>query len=422
MIQRRYLWARALAFIVLLLCGPTLLASPLPAQDLQDSARQILVVFRLPPDHARASGGYEGGNTYGDDLAHSARLHFATRIAHAHGLKLVDDWPMPLLGMGCLVMAMPDGASLEKAAADVAKDRGVVFAEAAHVFAARNAPSVKADPLLPAQATSRQWRLESLHQIATGRGVIVAVIDSAIDLNHPDLAGQVALERNFVPASATFPERHGTAVAGIIAAKEGNGIGIVGVAPAARLISLRACRETSGSPELPTLCDSVSLAKAIYFAIDHHARIINLSLAGPDDRLLSLLLQLAMARGSTVVASFSPGLPGGGFPASLHGVIAVSDQPPALSNTRTVYYAPGRDVLTTLPNGRWGLVSGSSFSAAHVSGLLALLQENTGAGGTFTLIRARGEGEQIDACATLLRGRPDCHCLCGAQQSVARAP
>lgn len=424
MTLRRAFWTGALLF-VMLLCGPSLLITRLSAQAVDGPSRQILVLIRIPPHHSRASGGYDGAAAYGDDLARSARLHLAARIAHAHGLRLVDDWPMPLLGMGCFVMAVPDGPVLEKVADEVAKDRGVVFAEPTHTFSARNALAGKGDPLLAAQATTRQWRLDGLHQLATGRGVLVAVIDSAIDRNHPDLVGQIAVQRNFSPADAVAPERHGTAVAGVIAAKEGNGIGIVGVAPGARLMGLRACREAA-SADPTTSCDSVSLAKAVYFAIEHRAQIINLSLAGPQDRLLGQLLELAMARGVSVIAAYAWDLPSGGFPASLPGVVAVSDQL-LLPSDGKVYYAPGRDILTTLPKGRWGLVTGSSFAAAHVSGLVALMRENTGlqdkigAGDRHVLILSRGEGGQIDACATLLRGHRDCHCLCGAQ-SAAQSP
>ena len=105
------------------------------------------------------------------------------------------------------------------------------------------------------------------------------------------------------------------------------------------------------------LCDSFSLAKALYFAIDQKAPIINLSLSGPDDRLLRELLKIAMGKGETVVAAFDRMQPDGGFPASLPGVIAVSDS--ALAG-RGVYIAPGRDVPTTQPGG-----DGSSSTAVR---------------------------------------------------------
>ena len=81
--------------------------------------------------------------------------------------------------------------------------------------------------------------------------------------------GQVALKENFVDGRRELPEEHGTAVAGIIAARADNGVGIVGVAPNARLLALRACWQESSQA---TVCTSLSLAMALHFAIAHDGR------------------------------------------------------------------------------------------------------------------------------------------------------
>ena len=83
--------------------------------------------------------------------------------------------------------------------------------------------------------------------IAVRVTVRVAVIDSMIEADHPDLTGQVILSQNFVTGQSDAPEVHGTGVAGIIAALGNNGQGIVGVAPQARLMALRACWQTPGA-------------------------------------------------------------------------------------------------------------------------------------------------------------------------------
>ena len=170
------------------------------------------------------------------------------------------------------------------------------------VYSAQAAPRRQPnDPLFAAQPAARQWQLAKLHRLATGSGVRVAVIDSGIDASHPDLAGQVAVNRNFVAGRPMAAEQHGTGVAGIIAARAGNGIGLAGIAPGAR--SSWACAP-AGRRRAKTLCDSFSLAKALYFAIDQKAPVINMSLSGPDDRLLRQLLKIAMGKGETVVAAF----------------------------------------------------------------------------------------------------------------------
>ena len=126
------------------------------------------------------------------------------------------------------------------------------------LFSARGAMASHNDPLYAAEPAAAQWHLADLHRIATGRGVKIAVIDSGIEVGHPDLAGQILLSRNFVAGQSALAEQHGTGVAGIIAAKADNGIGIAGVAPGARLLALRACWQTPGG----TVCDTLSLAKA----------------------------------------------------------------------------------------------------------------------------------------------------------------
>ncbi len=378
--------------------------------------RQILVMVRHPPDHFRPDGSY--GGDYGGDLARSARERLARGIAHDHRLTVVDGWPMPMIGVDCFIMAVPDGRSTTSAADELSHDAKVAWAEPVQLYQAQGATASPNDPLYPAQPAAQKWDLADLHKIATGRGIKVAVIDSGIQANHPDLAGQLIVNRNFVAGQAEVPEDHGTGVAGIIAAKADNRVGIAGVAPDARLLGLRACWQKPGAGA-STVCDGLSLAKALYFAAQEKADVINLSLSGPDSRLLTALVEAAVARGSVVVTAYDTHKPGGGFPASVPGVIAVADRSFADASGR-VYIAPGRDVPTTQPGGRWFLVNGSSFSAAHVSGLAALVRQRRHSA-DVTLVSDRPVGGTIDACATLERAATGCDCSCGgAHASAAR--
>jgi subtilisin family serine protease len=368
--------------------------------------RQILVMVRHPPDHYRANGAY--GGSYGDELARSARERVARIIARKYGLAVVKDWPMPMIGIDCFVMLVPDGRTASAAAEQVSHDADVSWAQPVEIYNARGAAAPN-DPLFAAEPAAAQWHLADLHQMASGRGTRVAVIDSGIDAGHPDLAGQVALNRNFVSGQSLVAELHGTAVAGIIAARSDNRIGIAGIAPGARLLGLRACWQPQSAS---TVCDTLSLAKALYFAVETHADVINLSLSGPDDRLLRELVNLALSHRQTVVSAFDAKLPDGGFPASVPGVIPVSDVSLA-GSLGDVYIAPGRDVPTTEPGGRWFLVNGSSFAAAHVSGLVALIRERRRSA-PIALASERRGGGPIDACVTLIRAIGACDCSCGA--------
>jgi subtilisin family serine protease len=403
---------RRLSFLgLLVLCMAALTATPAFASSAaQTSAvaadRQILVMVKHPPDHFRPNGAY--GGSYGDDLARSARRRLARRIAHDYGLKLLDDWPMPMMGLDCFVMAVTDGRTTERAVEQVSRDSAVAWSQPVSIYRAQSAPVSHNDPLYPVQPAAKQWRLAELHELATGRGVRVAIIDSGISASHPDLAGQLVVSRNFVDGQRQESELHGTGVAGIIAARADNGIGIAGVAPQARLLGLRACWQVGNAPESPTVCDSFSLVKALYFAIEEKSDVINLSLSGPEDRLIHQLIDIGLRRGIDVVAAVDRGRPDGGFPASVPGVIAVSSASLAPALER-VYTAPGRDVPTTEPGGRWFLVNGSSYSAAHVSGLMALVRQRQHSAAA-SLVTA--QGGMIDACATILRAATGCDCDC----------
>ncbi len=125
-----------------------------------------------------------------------------------------------------------------------------------------------------------------------------------------------------------------------------------------------------------------------------------------------------MARGAAVVGAMDPRLTDGGFPASHAGVVAVAEE--GASAPAGAFTAPGRDVPTTQPGGRYAIVNGSSYAAAHVSGLLALLRERGRGAGPVVLVTFKPGGGPIDTCATLQRAaRPACFGP-GAYSTVAR--
>jgi subtilisin family serine protease len=383
------------------------LADPIGASAVP--ARQILVMLKAPPQHFRPGSSY--GGSYGDTASLAMRNRTARGIARKNGFTLLDGWPMPLLGVDCYVMQVADGQSIAGAIERVSRDPNVAWSEPMQLYQGMGGVA-SADPLYAIEPAAQKWRLNDLHKVATGRGVSVAVIDSKVEVNHPDLEGRFVADKDFLDTDPPRAELHGTAVAGIIGAIGNNGIGIEGIAPDARLLALRACWQTTGKSGA-TLCESLGLARALQYAIEHNAKVINLSLSGPPGPLLTKLIAIALARNTAVVAAFDPSLPKGGFPASMPGVIAVGDQ--ALQNIpANVYGAPGRDIPTTQPGGKWYLVNGSSYSAAHVSGLIALVRERRD-GRAMPLVR-RASGA-IDACATLLRTSVACDCDCRLAQS-----
>lgn len=376
------------------------------AEDLsakQSSAagqRQIMVMLDLGAEHYRPGADY--GGAYGNAMGEKARLRLARSIAREHGLTLVESWPMELIGVDCVVMAINDGRSVDAVMAELKAVRGVSWTQALNEFRVQGSSERSYnDRLYRAQPSSQSWNLASLHRVSTGRGVTIAIVDSRIDTRHPDLVGQIASAQDFVAKGRVFPERHGTGIAGIIAARPGNSVGIAGVAPGAKVLGLRACWERS--PGGATVCDSLSLAKALNFAIRNRADVLNMSLTGPRDRLLQTLIGLGLSRGMTVVAAVDESNPDASFPATIAGVIPVADERLS-ARWRGVYIAPGLDVPTTEPNGNYGLVSGSSYAAAHVSGLAALVRQLSGGRSARPLGTAwLGPRGTINACAAIAR-------------------
>ena len=231
----------------------------------------------------------------------------------------------------------------------------------------------------PGSGNADQYAPEKLdvieaHGLATGRGVAIAVIDSGVDPNHPDLAGAIA--GTYDAASAEKPHPHGTGMAGAIASRGT----VLGIAPGAELLTVRAFSANSGSAEGTTL----NIIKGLDWAAEKGARVVNMSFAGPADPRLRDALAKANAKGMVLIAAAgnagptSPPL----FPAADPGVIAVTavDATDALFSgaNRGKYIAvaaPGVDVLVPAPEASYQLTTGTSVAAAEVSGVVALLLE-----------------------------------------------
>ncbi len=242
---------------------------------------------------------------------------------------------------------------------------------------------------------SRQWALQTMQvpwawELTRGAGsVVVGVLDSGVDLSHPDLTGHIlpigcdliADRQCFADGKGTppqDPDGHGTNVAGIIAAQTDNREGIAGVAWNASILPVRMTQNDQGLES--------DFITGLLWAVDHGASVLNFSFSeacgAPESPALRDALNYAWTHGAVLVASAGNGggCNAGVFPAADAHVLAVAstdanDKPSTFSNFGpwVKAAAPGERILTTFPGGEYSIVSGTSFAAANVTGIAALL-------------------------------------------------
>ena len=359
--------------------------------------------------------GYDAIQSYGPTPAARQVLRALERD---YGLKEVSAWPIEPLHMHCAVLEVPEGADRPALLAALSQDRRIRLAQPLQSFATRT--EAYNDPYVALQRGFTQMDVAGAHPWSRGDGVKVAIIDTGADVRHPDLRDNIAAAANFVDSDEQQfqRDRHGTEMAGVIAAVANNGVGIVGIAPSARLLLFKACWQTHLDADAAQ-CNSFTLARALVAALDAHAQIVNLSLAGPADPLLNGLIREGVRRGVLFVGAASDDASEG-----VHGllrqpgVIEVASSE-SQSASSSLVYAPGREILTLLPGGHYDFASGVSIATAQVSGVVALLLAKDpalSASDALRLLRdtsrqsAGGEGVLVDACAAVISliGRGAC--------------
>ncbi len=306
----------------------------------------------------------------------------ASNIGDDYKLKILAQWSISEIGEHCVVYVVDEGRSIDDVIHALTNDNRVNGVQTMSTFQVM--ASTYTDPYYRLQPNIQSMSINEIHKRTTGKNVTIAIIDTGVDTRHPDLEGQIQQSKNFVTQKSLTLEQppselHGTAVAGVIAAKANNGEGIVGIAPDSNIIALKACWEVKAG-SLEAICNSFTLALAINTAIEMKADILNLSLTGPYDPLLARLIEKAVQSGIIIVASKADKDDAeSGFPAQQPGVIGVSSinthniMQSLYENHLLALYAPGEEILTTLPNGTYDFVSGNSLATAHVSGVTALL-------------------------------------------------
>ena len=388
-------------------------ATPAVNSSVQSQAghARVVVTFANEPRQSPGPAGSTGRRYTGDGYLLAQRAHQqAKRVAAKYALREVANWPIRALAIHCVVYEIPDDRSVAAVLEALSRDSTVALAEPLSEFhSLTDTPPGSApynDPLYDLQTNLTALGIASAHQRSQGAGVRIALIDTGVDTRHPDLRGRIPRTHSFVdehPTSAAS-YRHGTAMAGLIAAVANNHVGIVGIAPLAQVEVFEACWQLQ--PDSDTaVCNTFTLAKALAAALDSGIPLINMSLGGPADPLLSALMEAAMKRGVTFVGAAAE--PADAFPTGVPGVIAAqglqrSFRPDAFS-------VPANHILTLRPDGQYDFESGTSVAAAELTGVIALLQSSSdhrlGTDAIVALLKETGESGSaaIDVNAALAR-------------------
>ncbi len=299
----------------------------------------------------------------------------AQAIAADHNLTFVAVNGLASVNLGLAEYTITDGLDPLTKSAELAGDARVESAQPEFIYQTASKQEqlyygrklIRADVLLPK---------------LTGDGVRVALIDTGVDRERAELKGKIAAAVDFTGKGLTA-DVHGTMLAGIIAAEQSSGIG---VAPSVNLLAIKSC-QAQRPQRIEGTCWTSTLTRGIDYANTGSARVINLSVGGPQDKLLARLINEAVKRNIVVVAAAgndgTRGQPR--YPAALDNVIAVT----AVDIDRNLYReathgrfidlsAPGVEIVSVGPGTRFPISSGTSFASAYVTGTIALMLEQKG--------------------------------------------
>jgi len=297
----------------------------------------------------------------------------ADELARRHRLERIGSQNFPLIGATIGLFRIVDRRTVETVGRELAAD-GARSVQANFRYALQDQKTAITEGD-PAQYALLKLRLPQAHTLAHGANVTIAIIDSGIDIRHPELANAIVGSFDAL-GSKEGPHVHGTGIAGAIVSHAR----LMGSAPAARILAIRAFGVAPGGAE----STSFVILKGLDYAAANGAQIVNMSFAGPKDGLIERGIAATAAKGIVMVAAAgnagpkSPPL----YPAVNANVIAVSatdaqDKLFAASNRggHIAVAAPGVDIFLPAPDEKYQMTSGTSFSAAYVSGLAALMLE-----------------------------------------------
>ena len=298
-------------------------------------------------------------------------------VAQRFNLQVLERTQLALINQRVVRLRIPDSRLVPAVLASLAAETTIGGRQPNYLYRQQQAAQPAASFGDLQYALTKVGLSANVHAV-TGRGATVAVIDTAVDIKHPDLVSNGVSTFDALGGVDDKVSAHGTAIAGIIA-----GTGTArGIAPGVKLLSVRAFKSsTTGAPPVTT---SYVLLKAFDWSVGAGARVLNLSFAGPQDPLLLQAVDATALKDVVMVAAAGNGGPKAkpAYPAAYPGVIAVT----ATDSADNLYAdanqgeyitisAPGVDIFAPSTGRGHEMHSGTSFAAAHVTGIAALLLE-----------------------------------------------
>ena len=298
-------------------------------------------------------------------------------VAQRFNLQVLERTQLALIGQRVIRLRIPDSRLVPVVLASLAAETAIGGRQPNYLYRQQQAAQPGAS-LGDLQYALTKVGLSANVGAVTGRGATVAIIDTAVDIKHPDLVSNGVSSFDAIGGIDDKVSSHGTAIAGIIA-----GTGTArGIAPGVKLLSVRAFQSNkTGTPPVTT---SYVLLKAFEWSVAAGARVLNLSFAGPQDPLLLQAVDATTLKDIVMVAAAGNGGPKAksAYPAAYPGVIAVT----ATDSADNLYAdanqgeyitisAPGVDIFAPSTDRGHEMHSGTSFAAAHVTGIAALLLE-----------------------------------------------
>lgn len=309
------------------------------------------------------------------EVASNVSAGAMTALARRHRLTQLEAINLQTSGTSIRRLRINDRRSVPAVVRALAAEGAVMAVQPNYIATLQEAATRVSFPADLEPYAAERLRMPEAHSLATGERVRIAVIDSGADTQHPELAG-IVLESFDAIGTGDRVHPHGTAIVGMIAARAR----LRGTAPAAHFLIARAFGTRRNSND----GTSVNIIKALDWAIQRGARVINMSFAGDRDPAIERRLAVASSRGIILVAAAgnaganSPPL----YPAAHPSVIAVTatdDQDRifrgANRGTHVAVAAPGVDLWVLALGGDYRLTSGTSFSSAEISGVVALMLE-----------------------------------------------